>query len=53
MRDVERHYLLVVALPEFVQTLYLENSVFRHVPIKDIDVLVAHLESKGLSLTDP
>jgi hypothetical protein len=53
MRAVERHDLLVVALPEFVQTLYLENSVFRHVPIEDIDVLVAHLESKGLSLTDP
>lgn len=53
MRAVERHDLLVVALPEFVKTLYIENSIFRHIRIEDIESVLAHLEKKGVSLADP
>lgn len=53
MRAVERHDLLSAALPAFVETLYAENSIFRHVRIEDIDGLVSHIRENGVSLDDP
>lgn len=48
MHAVERYDLMAVAIPAFVDTLYAENSVFRHVPVDDLDDVVAYVRDNGL-----
>eukprot|EP00873_Tetraselmis_striata_P033901 jgi/Tetstr1/454165/TSEL_041084.t1 len=53
MQAVERHDLLMCALPRFVDTLHARHQIFRHIPIADITDTVRWIQDHGAGYESP
>lgn len=53
MLAVQRHELLMCALPRFVETMHARHNLFRHIPIPEIAGTVEWIEEKGAGFEDP
>jgi hypothetical protein len=53
MLAVQRHQLLMCALPRFVETLHAKHTLFRHVPVSEIVETVEWIEEHGVDFKNP